>query len=82
MIVDILFGVALIANVYVLVYLRLMVRFHQQKQGLKTMGNGATLMTIPPYGKLLGDGRSYARKWWYALGVLSLLIAALTLRIF
>ena len=81
MTLETLFGVALIANIYVLVYYRLMVRFHQQKQADRPQKTAAALLSIPPYRSLSERGRQYARRWWIALGVMSTVILTLATRL-
>ena len=78
---ETLIGAALVVNVYVLVYYRLMVRFHQQKQDGRPQKTAAALLSTPPYRRLSERGRQYARRWWYALAVMTVIVAVLALRL-
>lgn len=72
-----LLAVIVVADVYVIVYYRLLVRFYyEQERGVKE-GTFGALFSFPPYGRLPEKGKLYARRYWVAVGVLTACVAVL-----
>lgn len=72
-----LLGVVLLIDVYVIVYYRLLVKYHyEQATGLKESAFGA-LFSLPPYAALTERGRRYARRYWVAVAVMVGCVAAM-----
>ena len=75
--VDIVIGAVLIADVYALVYYRLLVRhFLEQDEGIGETGFFA-LLAPPPLKIASPLARKYARRYYVALAVLGLCFAAI-----
>lgn len=74
-------GILLLISVYVLVYFRLMVRFHHAKMNEKKEKSFLAVLTVPPYRNLNDKGKHYARRWWYTLLFMALIIGVLAIRI-
>lgn len=72
-----LFAIALFVNAYAIVYYRLLVKFYYEKQHGTREGNWGALFSFPPYKALPEKGRRYARRYWVAVGILMLCVAAL-----
>lgn len=65
-----LLWVVVLLDAYVLVYYRLMVKYHyEQAHGVRE-GTFWTLLSFPPYARLPKAGRQYARRYWMAFAVL------------
>ena len=74
---DIVIGVVLIADVYALVYYRLLVRhFLEQDDGVVESGFAA-LLAPPPFKIASSLARKYAKRYYAALAVLGLCFAAI-----
>ncbi len=72
-----LLGVVLFADVYILVYHRLLVRhYYEQATGRHESVFGA-LFSLPPYSALPPEGRRHARRYWMAAGVMVAAVATL-----
>ena len=77
---DIVIGAVLIADVYALVYYRLLVRhFLEQDEGVKESGFAA-LLVPPPLMIASAPARKYAKRYYAALVVLALCLAAIAWR--
>lgn len=75
----IVFGVILIVALYVIVYYRLMIRYHYEKAtGNKETTIGA-IFTAPPISKVPKDKRHYVVRYFIAVGVLTAAIIAIAL---
>ena len=72
-----LLAVILIIDIYVVIYYRLMVRHHYEKQFNIRETNFAAIFSLPPYSKLSEDGKKFSKRYWYALSVMLLCIAIL-----
>ncbi|MSO85577.1 MAG: hypothetical protein EXR04_06460 [Rhodospirillales bacterium] len=74
---DYVIGAVLIADVYALVYYRLLVRhFLEQDDGVKETGFFA-LLAPPPRTMTSGLARKYAKRYYAALAVLAACFAAI-----
>ena len=77
---DYVIGAVLIANVYALVYYRLLVRhFLEQDEGVKETGFAA-LFAPPPFKIPSPLARKYAKRYYAALVVLVICLAAIAWR--
>jgi hypothetical protein len=77
--VDYLIGAVLIADIYVLVYYRLLVRhFLAEDEGVKE--TGFALLSLPPFKINSLLARKYAKRYYAALAVLALCFAAIAWR--
>lgn len=69
-------GILLVVNGYVLIYYRLLVKhFYEEQYGVKENTFGA-LFSFPPYRRLSEPGRKYARRYWVALLLLTVVLLA------
>lgn len=67
-----LIGALLICNVYIIIYYRLMLRYHtEQYTGRKESTFGA-IFSFPPLKLLSGKARKYVKRYWIAIGVMLL----------
>lgn len=74
---DYVIGAVLIADVYALVYYRLLVRhFLEQDDGVKESGFAA-LLAPPPFKIASALARKYAKRYYVALAVLAICFAAI-----
>lgn len=72
-----LIAIIVVVDVYVIVYYRLLVRFYyEQERGVKE-GTFGALFSFPPYARLPEKGKTYARRYWVAVGVLTACVAVL-----
>jgi hypothetical protein len=72
-------GILLVVNSYVLIYYRLLVKhYYEEQHGVKENTFGA-LFSFPPYRRLSEPGRKYARRYWVALLLLTLMLLAIVL---
>ena len=77
---DYVIGAVLIADVYALVYYRLLVRhFLEQDEGVKETGFFA-LLAPPPLAMTSRLARKYAKRYYLALAVLAACFAAIAWR--
>jgi hypothetical protein len=77
--VDYVIGAVLVADVYALVYYRLLVRhFLEQDEGVKETGFFA-LLAPPPLTMTSSLARKYAKRYYLALAVLAACFAAIAL---
>lgn len=72
-----LLGIIVVADAYVIVYYRLLVRFYYEQQHGVKEGTFGALFSFPPYGRLDTLGRKYARRYWIAVAVLVICLLAL-----
>ncbi len=78
---DYVLGIVLIADVYALVYYRLLVRhFLEQDEGVKESGFFA-LLALPPLGIASPLARKYVRRYYAAAAVMVLCFAAIAWRL-
>ena len=67
-------GILLVINGYVLIYYRLLVKhFYEEQIGAKESVFGA-LFSFPPYSRLTETGKKYARRYWIALALLTIIL--------
>lgn len=88
---DLILMLLVVADIYVIVYYRLMVRYYEERdlgpEAVMTPPAGTRrflaifgdLFMPPPYRKLSDKGRRYARRYWYALGMLALLLTGMVI---
>ena len=77
---DYVIGAVLIADVYALVYYRLLVRhFLEKDEGVKETGF-PVLLVPPPFKIASALARKYARRYYAAFAVLALCFAAIAWR--
>ncbi len=74
-------GGLLLICVYVLIYFRLMVRFHHARVNVKKERSLLAVLTVPPYRNLDDKGKAYARRWWYTLLFMTVIVGVLATRI-
>ncbi len=78
---EIALGIGLVANLYALVYYRLLVRwFLDQDCGVKETAFAA-LSTPPPWRILSPLGKKYAKRYFIALGTMVALMASIALAV-
>ncbi len=69
-----LLGILLVVDLYVVVYYRLMVRFHYERHNrLKERTFGA-IFSIPPWSRLDERGRIYAKRYWIAVIIMTAIV--------
>lgn len=69
-------GIAIVADLYALVYYRLLARWFLEKDsGVRESALGA-IFTLPPWNRLSSLGRKYARRYYVALAIMATLITA------
>lgn len=74
---DVFLAFALIASMYTLVYFRLMVRHHYEKEHNVKESTFGVLFSLPPHSKLNAIGKKYSRNYWITLAVILVIIAVL-----
>ncbi len=74
-------GGLLLISVYVLIYFRLMVRFHHARVNAKKERSFLAVLTVPPYRNLDDKGKTYARRWWHTLLFMTVIVGALAMRV-
>lgn len=72
-----LLGIIVVADAYIIVYYRLLVRFYYEQQHGVKEGTFGALFSFPPYAKLPDRGKQYARRYWVAVGILVACVAVL-----
>jgi len=74
-----LIGVVLIFNAYIIIYYRLMLRYHSEQQSGQKESTFGAIFSFPPL-KLLSDkARKYFKCYWIAIGVMLLCVGYLAL---
>ncbi len=74
-------GVLLLISLYVLIYFGFMVRFHHARVNEKKERSFLAVLTVPPYRNLDESGKAYARRWWYTLLFMTLIVGVLATRV-
>jgi hypothetical protein len=72
-----LLGIVLLVDAYIIVYYRLLVRYHYEKATGRQESTFGALFSFPPYKILPPAGRSYAQRYWIAIGLLVVCMAVL-----
>lgn len=70
-------GILLLADLYLLVYYRLLVKFYYEKASGTTESAFGALFSVPPYKILPERGRKYARRYWGAVTILVFCVGVL-----
>lgn len=71
---DIVYPGLLVANIFLIVYYRLMIHFHQHGSGPRA-GLGVAV-SLPGWRKPEGPGGRYWRRYWLAMAAMAVLVAA------
>lgn len=66
------------ADVYMIVYYRLLISWHYQQQNQIQESKLGALFSFPPYAALPERGKRYARRYWMAVAVLIICVTLLT----
>ena len=66
---------AILANIYLIVFHRLMIGYHIQQATGKKESGFFTALSLPSRLKLPDSGLKYYRRYWYSVALLVLLIA-------
>ena len=78
---EIALGTLLVANLYALVYYRLLVRWFLDRDGGIKETVFAALSTPPPWRVLSPSGKKYAKRYFVALGTMAALMALVALAV-
>lgn len=71
---DIVYPGLLLANIFLIVYYRLMIHYHQHGGGQRA-GLGVAV-SLPGWRKPDGPGGGYWRRYWLAMAAMAVLVAA------
>lgn len=71
---DIVYPGLLVANIFLIVYYRLMIHYHQHGGGPRA-GLGVAV-SLPGWCKPEGPGGRYWRRYWLAMAAMAVLVAA------
>lgn len=81
MTIETVLGALLLISLYVLIYFRLMVRFHHARVSEKKERSFLAVLTVPPYRTLDDKGKAYTRRWWYTLLCMTVIVGVLATRV-
>jgi len=73
---KIVFGILLVANVFFVVYYRLLIHYFRHAPGGEPHAGFGTVISLPEKKRLAGVGMKYWRRYWIAIATMVALIAA------
>jgi len=70
LIVRAVLAVVLVVSAYVVIYYRLLVRYHYEKQYNVKESTFGAIFSFPPYKNLGEPAQKYVRRYWIAVGIM------------